>query len=157
MTCDWPKGWMYFSLPLLTWQRLSSSTVLVEFRDGDLSNEGFDGVKEYSLDVTLSTTFERVRHLFGVVMMGDSFVGGIDIIVDTRMMSFTFASLHLNDWVTEIGRCRGSERVRQCHLVVSSTVLSRILQFADNHRRLVYHDSVEAACRVCQVDPEVVI
>lgn len=155
----WPKGWAYLSLPLLTWQRLDASTALVEWRDGDPSAEAFDASTEYRPDAAASLTFARVRQLFDTVLMDDSFAdGGVEIIVSTEAMSVTFATLHLAGWVREVWQRPGWERVQRCHLVVSGAVMPTLVSLAvDDHPRLRCHESLEAACGACGVDPEVVV
>ena len=154
---SWPRGWAYLSLPLLTWQRLDPSIALVEWRDGDVSTEAFDASIEYQPDT--STSFERVQHLFDTVLMGDSF-GGVNfqVIVDTRQMSYTFATLHLAEWVRRVWQRPGWGRVRSCHLVVSGVIMPTLVHLAvAEHPRLRCHDTLEAACRACGIDPELVI
>ena len=129
---------------------------MVEWRDGDPSAEAFDASTEYH--PASSATFERARHLFDEVLTGASFAGGIEVIVDTSQMSYTFASLHLADWVRRIWRRPGWERVRRCHLVVTGAVVSTLIQLAvADHPRLLCHGSLEAACRACGVDPDLVV
>ena len=152
----WPRGWAYLSLPLLTWQRLDTSTVLVEWHDADISTDPFDTSIEYNLNT--STTFERVRHLFDVVLTMASFTGGIEIIIDTHQMSYTFASLHLNDWVKAVWRSPGWERVRRCHIVTTGAIMPTLIQLAvADHPRIHCHENLEAACGACDVDPELVV
>ena len=38
----WPNGWRFLALPLLMWQRLDASIIMVEWRDGDVSIDSFD-------------------------------------------------------------------------------------------------------------------
>ena len=149
-----PKGWSYLSLPLLTWQRLDASTALVEWHD----SEAFASA-EYLPDPASSATFERVGELFDAVLMDDSFAAeGIEVIVDTSGMSYTFATLHLAPWVRGVWQRPGWERVRRCHLVVTGAVMPTLVSLAvDDHPRLRCHESLEAACGACGVDPELVV
>ena len=140
----WPAGTEFVQSAMLSCQRVSEETMYVSWYD---NSEQARSVQDRK------TSLQQSVKLLNQVPLGCK----LKLIVDASEMSIWFATTNLQEWVEQLCKTRGWKQIDTCLVVVSSGVVRHILEIFPMENRVTFVPSVEEACDMLKVDPDIIM